>query len=94
MICQFIKYLEKFYVDVTILFNDNPLQDPKFSLKIMEILITKGNLTMIPKEATEEHLNDLSRKRKAIGTMTYTPTRGEQQYFPYSNIHHVLYSSQ
>ena len=32
----------------------------------MEILITKGNLTLIPKEAIDEHQNDLSRKRKAV----------------------------
>ena len=62
MICQLRKYLEKLYVNVTILFNNSPPQDPKIFLKIMEILITKGNLTLIPKEATEEHLTDLSRK--------------------------------
>ena len=43
---------------------------------VMEILITQGNPALIPKEATEEHLNDLSRKRKALGATTYTPTRG------------------
>ena len=71
MICQLRKYLEKSYVNVTILFNDNPPQYLRFFLKTMEILITKGNLTLIPKEATEEHLNDLSRKRKAMGATAY-----------------------
>ena len=40
----------------------------------MEILITKGNVTLMSKEATEEHLDDLSRKRKEMGATTYTPT--------------------
>ena len=77
IICQLRKYLEKLIVNVTILFNDNPPQDLKFSLKTMEILITKGNLTLMAKEATKELLNDLSRKRKAMGATTYTPARGE-----------------
>ena len=38
----------------------------EISLKIMELLITKGNLMVMPKEATNEHLNGLSRKRKAM----------------------------
>ena len=53
MICQLRNYLEKLYENIPILFNDNPPQDLKFSLKIMEILITKGNLNLIPKETTE-----------------------------------------
>ena len=57
--------------------NDNPPNDLNFFLKIMEKLITKGNITLKPKEATEEHLNDLSRKRKAMGATTYTHTRQE-----------------
>ena len=77
MICQLRKYLEKLYVNVAILSNDNPPQDLKCFLKIMEILMTKGNLTLMPKEATKKHLNNLSRKRQAMGTTTYTPTRGE-----------------
>ena len=64
MICQLSKYLEIFYVNFTILFNDKLPKDLKFSLKIIKTLITKGNLTLMPKEATDEHLNDLSRKRK------------------------------
>ena len=53
MICQLRKYLEKLYVNVTILFNSNPPKDLKFSLKIMEILITKGNLTLMHKETLQ-----------------------------------------
>ena len=48
MICQLRKYLEKLYVNITILFHDKLPKDLKFSLKIMKILITKGNLTLIP----------------------------------------------
>ena len=66
MICQLRKYLEKLYANVTILINDNPPKDINFPLKIMEILITKGNETLMLKEATEGHLTDLSRKRKAV----------------------------
>ena len=66
MICQLRKYLEKLYANVAILFNDNPPKDINFPPKIMEILITKGNETLMLKEATEEHLTDLSRKRKAV----------------------------
>ena len=66
MIGQIRKYLEKLFVNVTILFNNSPPKDLKLSLKIMEILITSGNLTLIPKETTDKHLNDLSRKRKGV----------------------------
>ena len=66
MTCQLRKYLQKLYVNVTILFNNNPPKDQKILLKIMEILITKGNLTLIPKGATDENLNHLKRKRKAV----------------------------
>ena len=66
MICELMKYLEKLYVNVTILINDNPPKHLKFSLKVTEIVITKGNLTLMPKETTDKHLNDLSRKRKAV----------------------------
>ena len=45
-------------------------KDLKFSLRIMEILITKGNLTLIPKQATDEHLNDLLIKKKKIDQTT------------------------
>ena len=57
----------------TKLFEDNHPKDletlldkidlPSVYQMIMKILITKGNLTLMPKEATDEHLNDLSRKR-------------------------------
>ena len=43
----------------------------------MELLITKSNLALLPKEATDDPLNDLSRKRKPVGATTYTPTRGQ-----------------
>ena len=65
MICQLRKYIEQIYVNVTILFNENPPKDLKFFLKIMEILITKGNLTLMLKEAMDEHLN-LSRKQRHL----------------------------
>ena len=45
-------------------------------LKIIKILMTKGNLMLRPREATDEDLNDLS-ERKEMGAMTYTPTKGE-----------------
>ena len=54
------------YVNVTILFNSNPPKDLKVSLKIMETLITKDNLALMPKETTDKNPNDLSRKRKAV----------------------------
>ena len=62
MICQVRKYLEKLYVNVTIVFKDKLPKDQKDSLKIMKILITKGNLNLIPKETTKEHLNDYQEK--------------------------------
>ena len=77
MICQVKKYLEEYHQSFIELFNDNPPKDLEFSLTIMEILITKGNPTLMPKEATDEHPNDLSRERKEMGATTYTPTRGE-----------------
>ena len=46
MIFQLRKYLEKLYIGVTTLFNENPPKDLKFFLIIMEILITKGSLTL------------------------------------------------
>ena len=58
---------------MTRLFKNNPPKDlethldkidlPSVYLKIMKILILKGNPTLTPKEATDEHLNDLSRKK-------------------------------
>ena len=62
--------------------NDNPPKDLNIILKIMEILITKGNLILLPKETTDDHLNDLSRKRKPIGAATCTPTRGSNSILP------------
>ena len=59
MICQLKKYLEELHEDFTKLFNDNPPNDLETYLKIMEILITKGNLPLMHKEAMDEHLNDL-----------------------------------
>ena len=55
MISQLRKYLEKLYVNVTILFKDNLPRDLKFPPKIMKVLITKVNITLIH---TDEHLND------------------------------------
>ena len=39
------------------------------SLMIMKILITKGNPTLMPREPTDEHLNDLSRKQVQLLTL-------------------------
>ena len=64
MICQLKKYLKKLHENSTRLFNDNPPKDLEIILKIMEILITTGNPTLMLKEATDQHLNDLSRKEK------------------------------
>ena len=62
MICQLSKYLEKYYVNVTILFNGKVPTDLQISLKIMKLLITKGNLNLIHNKTTYEHLHHLSRK--------------------------------
>ena len=64
MICQLRKYLEKLYVNVTILFNDKLPTDLQFSLKIMKLFITKNNLNLILNETTYEHLHHLPRKKK------------------------------
>ena len=42
-------------------------------------MITKGNLTLMPKEATDENLDDQSRKRKAMGATTYTRQEGSNR---------------
>ena len=62
MICQLRQYLEKLYTNVTVLFNDKLPKDLKFSLKIMRILITKDNLTLIHNEITDENLYDYQEK--------------------------------
>ena len=64
MIHQLRKYIEKLYVNITILFNDKLPTDLQISVKIMKLLITKGNLKLIHNVITYEHLNHLSRKRK------------------------------
>ena len=64
MICQLRNYLEKLYVNVAIFFKDKLPKHLQISLKIMKLLITKGNLNLIHNEYTYEHLNDLSRERK------------------------------
>ena len=73
MICQLNEYLEELPEKFTKLFKDNPPKDletlldkidlPSGYLMITKLLITKGNQTLMPKEATDEHLNDLSRKK-------------------------------
>ena len=62
MICQLRQYLEKLYINVTVLFNDKLSKDQKFPLKIMRILITKDNLTLIHNEITDENLYDYQQK--------------------------------
>ena len=74
MICQLKKYIEELHENFTKLFKESPpkglitlldkIDLPSVYHMIMKILITKGNPTLMPKEATDEHLNDLSRKRK------------------------------
>ena len=64
MICQLRKYLEKLYVNKAMLFNDKLPTDVQISLKIMKLLITKGNVNLIHNETTYENLNHLSRKNK------------------------------
>ena len=73
MICQLRKYIEELHEKFTKLFKDNPPKDletlldeidlPSVYLMTMKILITYGNPTLRPNEATDEHLNDLSRKK-------------------------------
>ena len=63
MICQFRKYLEKLYINITVLFNDKLPTDLQISLKIIKLLITKGNLNLIHNETTYEYLHHLSRKK-------------------------------
>ena len=64
MTCQFRKYVEKLYVNVTVVFNDKLLKDIMFNLKSMKLLITEGNLNLIHNQTTYEHLNQFSKKRK------------------------------
>ena len=52
MISQLRKYLEKLYVNVTLLFKDELPTDLQVSLKIIKLLITKGNLNLIHNEPT------------------------------------------
>ena len=61
---QLKKYLEKLYLNVNILFNDNLPTNLQICFTIIKLLITKGNLNLIHNETTYEHLNHLSRKRK------------------------------
>ena len=77
MICQLKKYFEELHEKFTKLFKENQPKDqgtllvkidlPCVYHKIMKMLITKGSPTLMPKEATDEHLNELSRKRKWKG---------------------------
>ena len=60
MVCQLKKYLEEIHAKFTKLFTDNPPKDLETYFKIIKILITKGNATLMPSEATDEHLNGLS----------------------------------
>ena len=57
MICQLMKYLEMLYVNITILFNDKLPTDQQFSIKIMKLLIAKGNLNLTQTETTYVPLN-------------------------------------
>ena len=74
MICQLKKYIEELHENFTNLFNKDPPEDLETVLDkidllsvyhvIMQILITKANPTLMPKEGTDDTLNDISRKRK------------------------------
>ena len=69
MISQLRKYLEKLYVNVTILFNGNLPTDLQFSLKIIKFSTTNGSLNLIHNETTLEHLNHLFMKKKIGQTL-------------------------
>ena len=59
MFRQLRKYLQEVYVNVTILFNDKLLKDLQIYLKMMKLLIIKGNINLIHDETIYEHLNHL-----------------------------------
>ena len=73
MICQLKKYIGELHEKYIRLFEDNPPKDLKTVLDKIDFLsvylmitkkwITKGSLTLLPKGATDEKLNDLSRKK-------------------------------
>ena len=50
MICQLRKYLERLYINITILFKDKLPTNLQISLKIIKLVITKGNLNLIQNE--------------------------------------------
>ena len=68
MICQLRKYLEKLYVNATIIFNDQLLTDLQISLKIIKLLITKGNPNLIHNE-TRYAPKSLIKKKKIEQTI-------------------------
>ena len=82
MVCQLRKYIEELNEKYKRIFKDSPPKDLKtfldktglhgVYLMIMKILITKSNSTLMPKGATDEKLNDLSRKKVQP---TYTSNR-------------------
>ena len=63
MICQLRKYLEKLYVNVTILFSHKLPTDLQISLKIIKLLITKGNLNLIHNKTTYGIYSFIKKKR-------------------------------
>ena len=54
MICQFRKYLEKLYVNFNVQFKNKLPTDLQISLKIIKLLIMKGNLNLIHTETTSQ----------------------------------------
>ena len=52
MFCQLKKYLEKLHQKCITLFIDNPPKDLEIFPIILEIFITKGNLTLMPMMST------------------------------------------
>ena len=63
MIFQLRKYLEQLYVNVTIIFNDELPTDLQISLKIIKLLITKGNLNLIHNETTYASKSLIKKKK-------------------------------
>ena len=62
--CQIKKYLEKLYVNVSMLFNNKLPMDLSIAFKSINLLIKKVNLNLIHNKNTYVHFNHSSRKRK------------------------------
>ena len=58
---------------------------PSVYNKLMKLLITKGSITLIPQEATQEKYTEVS-KLKSKQQTNHIPTRGEYQDFTKGSI--------